>query len=152
VRGDAAVDDAEHSARNGRATREQKAQRLLDAQHPLAHSKVPLLAVPTALRLAHRVLSRAGSASRLRASEAAAPIGWAAHSRPLCSGRDHRDVPTRQMRSCLQVALSGTGQGAVRQSADGEGLLRNDARRGEAPNLQLWGITRRQRPCSPASP
>jgi hypothetical protein len=36
LQGDAAVDDVEHSAHNCRATREQEAQRIRDAQHPLA--------------------------------------------------------------------------------------------------------------------
>jgi hypothetical protein len=37
VRGYAAVDDAEHSAHDLGAAREQEAQRIGDAQHPLAH-------------------------------------------------------------------------------------------------------------------
>jgi len=37
VRGDAAVDNAEHTAHDLRATGEQEAQRKRDAQHPLAH-------------------------------------------------------------------------------------------------------------------
>ena len=37
VCGDAAVDNAQHPAQDGRAAREQKAQRIRYAQHPLAH-------------------------------------------------------------------------------------------------------------------